>query len=57
MEHKLKVALAQISPVWLDKNETIKKVINSIQEAARENCELIVFGEGLIPGDTPFGWH
>lgn len=50
MEHKLKVALAQISPVWLDKNETIKKVINSIQEAARENCELIVFGEGLIPG-------
>lgn len=50
MEYKLKVALAQISPVWLDKNETIKKVINSIQEAARENCELIVFGEGLIPG-------
>ena len=50
MEHKLKVALAQISPVWLDKNETIKKVINSIQEAAKQNCELIVFGEGLIPG-------
>jgi len=50
MEHKLKVALAQISPVWLDKNETIKKVINSIQEAAKQHCELIVFGEGLIPG-------
>ncbi len=46
----LKVALAQISPVWFQKTETLKKVKSSILEAASENAELIVFGEGLIPG-------
>lgn len=46
----LKVALGQISPVWLDKEGTLKKVKSSIIEAAKNGCELIVFGEGLIPG-------
>ncbi|WP_298754645.1 carbon-nitrogen hydrolase family protein [uncultured Psychroserpens sp.] len=50
MNHTLKVALAQISPVWLNKEETLKKVENSIIEAAKEQAELIVFGEGLVPG-------
>jgi len=49
-KNKLKVALAQISPVWLNKTETLKKVENSIIEASKENVELIVFGEGLVPG-------
>ena len=46
----LKVALAQISPVWLDKEKTRAKIETSIQDAAKENCELIVFGEALLPG-------
>jgi len=46
----LKVALAQISPVWFNKEETLKKVKNSISEAAVNKAELIVFGEGLVPG-------
>ncbi len=46
----LKVALAQISPVWLDKSETLKKIENSISEAGSQNAELIVFGEALLPG-------
>ena len=46
----LKVALAQISPVWLNKEKTIEKISESILEAAKENCELIVFGEALLPG-------
>ncbi len=46
----LKVALAQISPVWLDKEETIIKINNSIIDAAKQQCELIVFGEALLPG-------
>ena len=50
MENTLKIAMAQISPVWLNKQETIKKVEQSIKDAAKEQCELIVFGEGLIPG-------
>jgi nitrilase len=50
MEHHLKVALAQISPVWLDKSATIKKIENTIEDAAKEKAELIVFGEALLPG-------
>lgn len=50
MEHKLKVALAQIAPVWLDKIATIKKIEQTILEAAKQNAELIVFGEALLPG-------
>jgi nitrilase len=46
----LKVALAQISPVWLRKEKTIEKIEKSIIDAATENCELIVFGEALLPG-------
>ena len=50
MEHTLKIAMAQIAPVWLNKLKTLKKVENSIVEASKEKCELIVFGEGLVPG-------
>ncbi|MEP0712233.1 MAG: nitrilase-related carbon-nitrogen hydrolase, partial [Algoriphagus sp.] len=46
----LKVALAQISPVWLDKAATLEKVKTSITDAAAQGCELVVFGEGLVPG-------
>lgn len=50
MNTSLKIAMAQIAPVWLDKSATLLKIENSIQEAAKENCELIVFGEALLPG-------
>jgi len=46
----LKVALAQIAPVWLDKEKTINKIKHYIVEAGKQSCELIVFGEALLPG-------
>lgn len=46
----MKVALAQISPVWLDKVKTTEKIISSIDEAATQGADLVVFGEGLLPG-------
>jgi nitrilase len=46
----LKVALAQIAPVWLHKQATIQKIESSIQEAAKNHAELVVFGEALLPG-------
>lgn len=46
----LKVALAQIAPVWLNREKTLEKVRSSIIEAAAQDCELIAFGEGLVPG-------
>lgn len=46
----LKVALAQIAPVWLNKEKTLEKIKASIREAGSKNCDLIVFGEALLPG-------
>ncbi|WP_273275290.1 carbon-nitrogen hydrolase family protein [Maribacter polysiphoniae] len=50
MDNVLKVALAQIAPVWLDKLATLKKIEATIVAAAKENAELVVFGEALLPG-------
>ena len=46
----LTVGLAQISPVWLDKENTIEKILKTVNEAAKSSCELVVFGEALLPG-------
>ncbi|UZO81500.1 carbon-nitrogen hydrolase family protein [Aquimarina sp. ERC-38] len=46
----LTVALAQISPVWLDKQKTIQKIEETMRQAATKKAELVVFGEGLLPG-------
>lgn len=50
MQNLLKIALAQISPVWLDKKGTIDKICASMEKAAAEDADLVVFGEGLLPG-------
>lgn len=50
MKNELKVALAQISPVWLNKEATILKIKTYIKEAALNKAELVVFGEALLPG-------
>lgn len=48
--HLLKVALAQISPVWLNKGKTLEKIESYVNEAGSTGCELVVFGESLLPG-------
>ncbi|MEB8346667.1 carbon-nitrogen hydrolase family protein [Flavobacteriaceae bacterium KMM 6898] len=50
MENLLKVALAQISPVWLNKKGTVKKIEDALLEASSNKAELVVFGEALLPG-------
>ncbi len=50
MNNKLKVALAQLAPVWLDRHLTLKKVEKAIIDASKEDADLVVFGEGLVPG-------
>lgn len=48
--HLLQVGLAQIAPIWLNKQKTLEKVKEAIVEAAHKKCELVVFGEALLPG-------
>jgi len=49
-ETELKIAISQIAPVWLNKQQTTLKIIDQIDEAGAKGCQLIVFGEGLLPG-------
>ncbi len=47
---ELKVGLVQMAPVWLDRAATLQKVERFIGEAASSGCQLVVFGEALVPG-------
>jgi len=46
----LRIGLAQISPVLLDRARTLEKVEEAVTEAADAGCALVAFGEALVPG-------
>jgi len=46
----MKVGIAQLSPVWLQKKCTLEKIESYIEQAAKQNCDLVSFGETLLPG-------
>lgn len=49
-DETLKIGMSQISPVWLNKELTIQKIMDQIVLASEKGCELLVFGEALLPG-------
>ena len=46
----LSVGLAQIAPIWLNKEKTTEKIVSYISDAGNQKCDLVVFGEALLPG-------
>ena len=46
----LRIAGAQIAPVWLDRSATIDKVVTFIGHAADDGADLVAFGEAMVPG-------
>jgi len=46
----IKVGLVQMAPIWLDREETLKKIEDFLHQAGKENCHLAVFGEAILPG-------
>ena len=46
----LTIGLAQIAPVWLNREKTLDKIVKSVQAAADAGCQLVAFGEALLPG-------
>jgi nitrilase len=52
----IKVAAAQASPVFLNKEQSIEKACNLIKEAANNGAKLIVFPEAFIPGYPDWVW-
>ena len=46
----MKIAAAQIRPVWLNKPATVAKVIETIKQAAAEKIDLLAFPEAFVSG-------
>lgn len=50
MADELIIGLAQIAPVWFDRERTLAKVCEYGTEAADGGCDLVAFGETVVPG-------
>lgn len=47
---KLKAAAVHAAPVYMDKDATLKKVIQLIKQAGEEGINLLIFPETFVPG-------
>lgn len=47
---KVKVAVAQFSSIFFDKEASISKLEGIVKKAAENDCQLVVFPESFIPG-------
>lgn len=56
MNSEIKIAAAQLSPVFLDRERTVDKVCNAIAEAGKNGASLIVFPEAFISGYPDWVW-
>lgn len=56
MENKVKIAAAQLTPVFLDKEKTVEKACKAILEAGNNGAKLIVFPEAYISGYPDWVW-
>jgi nitrilase len=52
----VKVAAAQASPVFLDKDKTVDKACDVIRQAGAAKARLVVFPEAFIPGYPDWIW-
>ena len=46
----MKLAVAQIAPVLLDRDATVAKISSTVRDAAASGASLVVFGEALVGG-------
>lgn len=47
---KITVAAVHAAPVYMNKEDTIKKVVGLIEKAGAEDINLLVFPEAFVPG-------
>lgn len=46
----LKIGLAQMTPVWLNRERTLRKMEDWAKDAGEQGCKLLVFPEAFVPG-------
>lgn len=56
MPNIIKVAAAQLAPVFLNKEKTVEKACSAILEAGKKGAKLIVFPEAFISGYPDWVW-
>ncbi len=56
MTKNIKVAAAQLSPIFLNKEKTVEKACKAILEAGENGANLIVFPEAFISGYPDWVW-
>jgi aliphatic nitrilase len=54
---RVRLAAAQAAPVFLDRERTVAKACEIIQEAGAEGADLVGFPEGFIPGHPVWYYH
>lgn len=53
---KIKIAVTQHEPAWLDLEQGVQKTIQIIEEAAKAGAKLVSFSECWIPGYPAWIW-
>ena len=56
MNNEFKIAAAQLTPVFLNKEKTVEKACAAIAEAGKNGAKLIVFPEAFISGYPDWVW-
>ena len=57
MIKKTKIAAAQLTPVFLNKEKTVDKACSAILDAGKNGAKLIVFPEAFISGYPDWVWY
>jgi len=52
-----KLAIVQAPPVFLDREQTLQRAVDHIEEAAAKGAELVVFPEAFVPGYPAWIWR
>ena len=53
---KFTIAAAQLTPVFLNKEKTVKKACDYIIKAGKKGAKLVVFPEAFISGYPDWVW-
>ena len=56
MNKTIKVASAQVSPIFLNKEKTIRKACDVIKEAGKNKARLVIFPEAFVSGYPDWVW-